>query len=518
MGRYRQEIARATMIVALAVVTNKVLVFVLEILLAAWFGTTFVKDAYLVALVIPNLIFMVGIEAITVTFVPLLMGLFSKEKDEEVQSIVSSVVNVVVVSLSLISGLYIVLAPRIIPLIAPGFTPENLALAVRLTRILSPIIVWGGLIGLLVGILNSYKRFALAALRLAVHNLIVIGFVYYLRLRWGIFSLALAVSGASLLQIIPLSLGLWGKRGSYRLTMNIKHPEVMGMGMAMIPVVLGATLTQLNFLIERIMASGLSQGSISSLDFGYKLMRLPFEVFAVAIATVIFPSIAGLVIAQEGSRLREVFISAVRVTAFITLPAAVILMVLRVPLISMLFERGQFNAVSTRMTATALFYYSWGLFFHGVNYIAIRTYYAFKDYKTPLKMGLVTIGVYILLSAILVRYLAHGGLALGCSLAAMCYTAMLLGNLKTKIEDLQAHALLKPLVKIVAASALMAAAVIVVGRIPIYSPVLKPVLALGVGLLTFGVACFLLRIAEAAQVLKVSGELVKKIPLVRLTG
>jgi len=518
MGRYRQQIARAAMIVALAVVINKVLVFVLEILLAAWFGTTFIKDAYLVALVIPNLIFMVGIEAITVTLVPLFMGLLSKKKDEEVRSVVSSIVNVVVVSLSMVCGLYLLLAPRIIPLIAPGFTPENLALAVKLTRILSPIIVWGGLIGLLVGILNSYKRFALAAIRLAVHNLIIIGFVYFFRSRWGIFSLALAVSGASLLQVVPLSLGLWEKKSNYRLVVNIRHPQVVGMGMAIIPVILGSTLTQLNFLIERTMASGLSEGSISSLDFAYKLMRLPFEVFAVAIATVVFPSIAGLVITQKISRLKEVFVSALRVTAFITVPAAVILIVLKVPLIRVLFERGEFDANSTRMTATALFYYSWGLLFHGVNYIAIRTYYAFKDYRTPLKMGLITIGVYILLNVILVRYLAHGGLALGCSLAAMCYTALLLKNLKAKIGDLEAYTLLKSLVKIVAASALMATAIIAVGRMPIYSPVLKPALALGAGVFTFGLACFFLRITEAAEILKVSGELVKKTLLVKLIG
>jgi len=518
MGRYRQQIVKATMIVVLAVVTNKVLVFVLEILLAAWFGTTFVKDAYLVALVIPNLIFMVGIEAITVTFVPLFMGLISKEKDREVQSVVSSIVNVVVVSLSLLCGLHIVLAPRIIPLIAPGFTTENLALAVKLTRILSPIIVWGGLIGLLVGILHSYKRFALAALRLALYNLVVIGFVYFFRSGWGIFSLALAVGGASLLQIVPLSLGLWEKKGSYRLVMRIRHPQVVGMGLAMIPVVLGATITQLNFLIERTMASGLAEGSISSLDFAYKLMRLPFEVFAVAIATVVFPSIAGLVITQEGSRLRDLFTSALRMTVFITVPAAALLITLKVPLIRVLFERGEFDATSTGMTATALFYYSWGLVFHGVNYIAIRTYYAFKDYKTPLKMGLITIGVYILLNAILVRYLAHGGLALGCSLAAMCYTALLLRNLKAKIVDLQVHSLLRPLAKIMAASSLMAVAIIAMGRLPIYSPILRPTLTLGIGVFVFGLACFLLRITEAAEVLKVSGELVKRTPLVRLVS
>ena len=181
------------------------------------------------------------------------------------------------------------------------------------------------------------------------------------------------------------------------------------MGRVMIPVVLGTVLVQLNFLIERIMASGLAEGSISSLDFAYKLMRMPFEVFAVAIATVVFPNIAGLVIAEESSRLREIFTSALKMVAFITIPATVVLIILRVPLIKLLFQRGEFGASSARMTALALLYYSFGLFFHGANYVIIRTYYAFKDFVTPLKIGLITIGLYVLFNFIFRRYLAHGG-------------------------------------------------------------------------------------------------------------
>lgn len=497
------------MVVALVVVTNKLLVFVLEILLAAWFGTTFIKDAYLVALVIPNLIFIVGVEAITVTLVPLFMRLLSRENSEETWSIVSSIVNITLISLGGICVVYVLLAPWIISLIAPGFSQQNLVLATKLTRIISPIIIWGGLIGLLVGILNSFKRFTLAAFRLTFYNLIVIGFVYLFHSRWGIISLALAVTGASFFQVVVLLLGLGEKRRNYRLSIDISHPPLKGMAMAMTLVILGVTLTQLNFLIERAMASGLAEGSISSLDFAYKLMRMPFEIFAVAIATVVFPNITGLVITEDASKLRELFASALRMTAFITIPATVILIALRTPLIRILFERGEFSAGSTRMTATALFYYSFGLLFHGLNYVIIRTYYAFKDYKTPLKMGLIAIGLYILFNLVLVRRLAHGGLALGCSLAAMSYTVMLLKNIKIKMKDLQAIIFLKPLAKIVVSSALMGGVFIFMSRVPIYSPILRFVLILGAGGLTYFTVCFFLKVQEASQILKTSIEFIR---------
>lgn len=509
MGGYRKQIATAAMVVALAVVTNKSLVFVLEILLAAWFGTTFIKDAYLVALVIPNLIFIVGIETITVTCVPLFMRLLSRESSEETWSIVSSIVNVTLLSSGGICVIYVLLAPWVISLIAPGFSQQNLALATKLTRIISPIIIWGGLMGFLVGILYSYKRFTLAAFRLTFYNLIVIGFVYLFRSRWGIISLALAVTGASFFQVVVLLLGLRKTKSYYRVSIDIKHPHLKGMAMAMTLVILGVTLTQLNFLIERAMASGLAEGSISSLDFAYKLMRMPFEVFAVAIATVVFPNITGLVISEDASKLREVFTSALRMTAFITIPATVILIALGSPLIRILFERGEFGVSSTRMTATALFYYSFGLLFHGVNYVIIRTYYAFKDYKTPLKMGLIAIGLYILFNLVLVRRLAHGGLALGCSLAAMCYTVMLLKNLKIKMKGLRVIIFLKPLVKIVAGSALMGVVFIFMGRVPIYSPILRFMLVLGAGGLTYFAVCFFLKVQEASQILKTSTEFIR---------
>ena len=159
MSVYGKGIAKSAIIVALAVVTTKLLVFVLEILLAAWFGTTFVKDAYLVALVIPYLIFMVGAEAMLVVFVPTFMTLLTRDKPEDTGSFVSSVMNATFLFLSAVCVLYILFAPWIVPLIAPGFKTETLSLAIRVTRIISPIIVWGGMTGLLAALLNSFKRF-----------------------------------------------------------------------------------------------------------------------------------------------------------------------------------------------------------------------------------------------------------------------------------------------------------------------------------------------------------------------
>jgi len=504
------RIAKAAMMVALVVVITKLLVFVLEILLAAWFGTTFIKDAYLVALVIPNLIFMVGAEAMLVSFVPVFMKLLARGRPEDTRSVVSSLMNITFLSLSTVCIAYAFLAPWIIPLVAPGFDEESISLAIKLTRIISPIIIGGGLIGLLVAILHSFKRFALPALRFILYNSIIISFVYLFHSRIGIFSLGLAVSGGALAQFFLLSSGLWKKKKYYRLTINLNYPEIETMGKVLIPVILGVTLVQLNFLIERIMASGLPEGSISSLDFAYKLMRMPFEVFAVAIATVVFPNIAGLIIAEKGLRLREIFASALRMVAFITIPATVILIILRVPLIQLLFQRGEFDAGSTRMTAAALLYYSFGLFFHGANYIIIRTYYAFKDFITPLKVGLITIGLYILFNFIFRRYLAHGGLALGCSLAAICYTFMLIRVLQLKVKDLRRINLLSPLLRIVTASIIMGLVLIVMSRIQIYSPLVKTALFLLVGALSYGAACFVLRIEEAGRVWKLSRQFIMK--------
>ena len=510
MSVHTKGIAGLAIIVALMVVVAKLLVFVLEILLAAWFGTTFAKDAYLVALVIPYLIFIVGTETMLVSFVPIFMTLLAQGNSEDTGEVVSSVMNIGFLFLVTISIAYLLLAPWIIPLIAPGFDKESLSLAVQLTRIICPIIIWGGLIGLLVALLNSFKRFTLTALRFTLYNSIIIGFVYFFRSRMGIFSLALAISIAALIQFFLLLLGLWKRRKYYRLTINLKHPQVRTVGRAVVPVVLGGVLIQLNFLIERLMASGLAEGSISSLDFAYKLMRMPFEIFAVAIATVVFPSIAGLVIAEEGFRLKQVFVSSLKMIAFITIPATVILVVVRVPLIRVLFERGEFNATSTRMTDVALLYYSFGLFFHAANYIFIRTFYAFKDFLTPLKLGVITIGLYVLFNFVFIRYLEHGGLALGSSLAAVCYSVMLLTFLQKKMINLDRIDLWGSFGKILTASLVMGLTLLVVGKIELDSAVVRIAFLLGIAVLSYGAVCFVLKVEETSKLWKMSRQFIMK--------
>ena len=196
--------------------------------------------------------------------------------------------------------------------------------------------------------------------------------------------------------------------------------------------------------------------------------------------------------------------------ALITIPAALVLIILRVPLIRLLFQRGEFGATSTRMTAVALLYYSFGLFFHGANYVIIRTYYAFKDFVTPLKIGLITIGLYILFSSVFRRYLAHGGLALGLSLAAICYTLMLSRVLQLKVKDLRRTNLLKPLFKILAASVIMGSILIIMSGMQLGSPLQKTLLLLLVGALSYAATCFLLKIEEAGRIWKLSRQFIMK--------
>jgi len=196
--------------------------------------------------------------------------------------------------------------------------------------------------------------------------------------------------------------------------------------------------------------------------------------------------------------------------AFITIPATVVLIILRVPLIKLLFQRGEFGVDSARMTALALLYYSFGLFFHGANYVIIRTYYAFKDFVTPLKIGLITIGLYVLFNFIFRGYLAHGGLALGSSLAAICYTLMLMRILQSKVEDLRRISFLKHLFKIVAASSIMGLTLVIMSGIELHSPLGRTVLFLLVGALSYGAACFVLKIEEAGKIWKLSRQFVMK--------
>ena len=289
-----------------------------------------------------------------------------------------------------------------------------------------------------------------------LYNVAIILGAWVLGPRWGVYGLVVGAVVGALGHLLVQLPALWQRRARYTLELSLHDPGVREVMRLMGPRILGLLFVQLHFLVNTILASGLATGSLSALNFAWLLMLLPLGIFAQAIATVIFPTFATQVALGQRAEMRASFSLILRLVIFLTLPAAVGLWVLDVPLVRMLFEHGKFDPRSTELVVFALHFYALGLVSHAIVEIGVRVFYALHDTWTPVVVGVGAMALNILLSLLLVGTLQHGGLALANSTATTLEMLLLLALLHRRMEGFEAGALGKSLLRNGLAAAVMA--------------------------------------------------------------
>ncbi|MBW2325592.1 MAG: murein biosynthesis integral membrane protein MurJ, partial [Deltaproteobacteria bacterium] len=240
----------------------------------------------------------------------------------------------------------------------------------------------------------------------------------------GVFQLALQVPF-----LIKKGFFFWQKA-------KIFHPGLKKIGRLMLPTIFGAAVYQINILVGTLLASLLAQGSVSYLYYADRLVQFPLGIFAIATATAVLPSLSRQATKKDLQAVRETFSYAMKLIFFITIPSMVGLIVLREPIVALLFERGAFDATTTHLTAYALLYYSIGLWAFSAVRIVVSTFYALQDTRTPVITGAVSVCANIVLGIILMGPMGHGGLALSTSLASMLNLGLLVWALRAKLGAL----------------------------------------------------------------------------------
>jgi len=431
-----------------------------EIVIGARFGTSADLDAYLAAFRVPDILFqLVAGGALGSAFIPTFAGYWAAGKRQEAWLLFSRVVNLITILLIIVAAAVLIFAqPLVSHLIAPGFTLEQQLLTARLMRwmLLSTIIF--GASGLIMGALNAVQHFLLPAAAPVFYNVAIIVSALFLAPTWGIDGLVIGVVVGALLHFVIQLPGLWQVRATYRLSLSFTDSGVREVMRLMGPRVLGLFFVQMHFLVNTILASGLSAGSLSALNYAWLLMLLPQGVFAQSIATAIFPTFAAQVAAGHVAEMRHSFGQIIRTILFLTIPAAVGLYLLRVPLIALLLERSEFTAESTALVAYALQFYAIGLVAHSVVEIVVRAFYALHDTWTPVVVGIGAMLLNILLSLWWVGWLNHGGLALANSVATSLEMCLLLYLLRSRIGGLDGRRLLLSTGRQLLAAGIMAAA------------------------------------------------------------
>ncbi len=508
----QQRLARTAGVMMILIFISRVLGFVRLRAASEVFGRTAETDAFNAAFVIPDLMyFLLVAGALSSAFIPVFTGYLAKNEEKEGWVVASTFLTATGIALVGLTILGVIFTPVLAPLVAYQFTGEQRLLLIHLMRVMFPAVFFTALSGLTAGVLNSYNHFAIPVIGPIFYNIFIILGAYLLGPRLGITGMAIGtIVGAMAnfgLQLAALLL----QTKYYRPTLRLSHPGMQRIIHLMLPAIIGLSITQLNQIITQNLASGLAQGSITALQLANRLMQFPLGIFAMGISQVYFPTMTRQVAQGEMDQFRNTFSRGLRAILFITIPSAVGLVVLRVPLVRFLFQAGEFTNSDTQATAYALLFYSLGLVAQSGIQILTRIFYSLQDTRTPVKVGIASVALNASLSIWLLRTtnLAHGALALAYSAAAVMNFLLYLGLLKYRLGKIDGRKLVLTIGKSSAASAFMAVGVIWANTL--VSPYLPTEAALGrmlevgilagLGVLLYGGAAYLLRMEEAQETL-----------------
>ena len=455
-----EHITRAAGIVGGATLLSRILGFVRDMVTAYFFGAGMEADSFFVAFRIPNLLRRLFAEgALSVAFIPVFTEYLGKHSREEALHMARVIFTALALTLLAVTLLGELFAGPIVSVMAPGFRgdPEKLKLTVELTRIMFPYIFFIGLVALCMGVLNSMRHFAAPALAPVFLNVFMIGGVY----MWGwakghpVYGLAVGVICGGAAQL-ALQVPFMKRKGfSFIPAFSLTHPALRRLLFLMGPAALGSAVYQLNILIGTLLASLLPQGSVSYLYYADRVVQFPLGVFAVALGTAALPSMSRHSADRNMQGLIETFSHSLRLVMFITIPASVGLIILREPIVELLFQRGKFGDLSTQMTARALLYYTLGLWAFSAIRILVSVFYAMQDTKAPVKVASLAFLLNIGFSLALMGPMKHGGLALATSLASMCNVVILAIILKKRLGRLDGKSIAFSLVRTTIASLAM---------------------------------------------------------------
>ncbi|MBI2303217.1 MAG: murein biosynthesis integral membrane protein MurJ [Chloroflexi bacterium] len=457
LGRGSGTLGGAALVVGLGFVGSRLLGVVRNMVISGLFGTGPELDAYFAAFRLPDIVFqLLAGAALASAFIPTLSSYFSTRGPEEGWRLASAILNLTFLATLVICGLAYLLAPWLVPLTVPGFSPAQKELTVALTRVmlLSPLLF--SVSGIVSGILHVRYHFLLPAVAPMVYNLSIIAGGWLLARPLGVGSLAVGVVVGSALYLLVQVPALLKMGMVYRPLLSTSHPGVREVGRLMLPRVLGLAAVQVNFLITTIFASGLASGSLAALSYAWALMMMPLGVFGMSISTAVFPRLAEQAAVEGREVVGSTVAASLRLIIFFSLPASIGLLLLREPVVALLFQRGLFGAQSTQATAWALLFYSLGLFGHSMLEILTRGFYALKDTATPLALAAVSMVVNLALALTLMPLLSHGGLALSLSLATIMEAFLSLYLLQRRLVGLVDRRLMTSVARSGVASGAMA--------------------------------------------------------------
>lgn len=512
-GRQAGRIARSTAFFSIATAASRVAGLGREVVAAGYYGISGPMSAFTIAFQVPNLIRALFADAaLQPAFVPIFTELIGEKRHKEAFRLASTLLLLVTMVLGAITALFVLLAPVIMPVFAPGFEGEILDLTVSLSQVLFPILILLGVSGVVVGILNSYDRFGAFAISPLFWNLTIILVLVLVEPMFEgqdrIYAYAIGILVGTLVQLL---IPVWDLRNTpfrFRFSFDWRHPGLRRVLLLMLPVTLSLGLINFNLIINSFFGSLVSDQAPAAIDKAFRIYQLPQGIFSVAIATVLFPTLARFANAKEYDNLRATMANGMRQILFVLIPAAAAILALSEPMIRLVYQRGAFDAAETSVVATALFWFAFSLPANGLFLLLTRTFFGLQRPWLPTWIALGNLAV-TALGALALYHLGVGGIVASTAIATAASVVAQAVILRRLLGGLELGSLFSAAARITLASAALAGVSWLVWDLldeALGRGLLAQILSLGTGLALGGLVYLAvsraLRIAELEQIMR----------------
>jgi putative peptidoglycan lipid II flippase len=503
----------STAFFSIATAASRIAGLVREIVAASYFGISGPMSAFTIAFQIPNLVRSLFADAaIQAAFVPVFLEKLEEGDRREAFRMASQMIFLVTMVLGAITALFVLAAPLIVPLFAPGFEGELLDLTVTLSQILFPILIILGATGMVVGVLNSYDRFAAFAISPFFWNVAIIAVLVALAPAFSeedqIYAYAIGILVGTAIQF---AIPAWDLRNTpFRMTWRFERrisPEVKRVLLLMLPVTISLGLINFNLVINSFFGTLVSEEAPAAIDKAFRIYMLPQGVFSVAIATVVFPTLARFAAREEYDELRATMANGMRQILLMLIPAAAAILVLSEPMTRLVYQRGEFDAAQTEVVAEALFWFSFSLPFNGLFLLMTRTFFSLQRPWVPTAISGANLAITAIAALILYGPFGVGGIVAATAIATAASVVAQAVILRDELRGIELARLIDATLRITGAAALLAAVSYfvwlgldeVLGR-SVLAQALSLGVALGAGAVAYFLAVRALRVPEAEQI------------------
>lgn len=451
-----ENMKKAALVIVIITLISKVFGFLREIILSYYYGANNISDAYLIAYTIPGFIFSLTGIGLSTSFIPMYSLIERKNGVKSADQFTSNLLVMVAIIIAILTLVMQVFLTPTVKLFALGFDNETLQLATEFTRISLFGVFFSVTFHLFSGYLNLKGNYHIPAIAGIPNNIVVIVSIW-LSVSYGITFLPIGIVASMATQLLLVYVYVIKYKFKFKPNKILKDKNIKKIVVLSLPVILGVSVNQLNVLVDRSIASIVSTGGISALNYANRLNTFVQGIFVTSIVTVMYPLLSKLVADGEENNVKKILSQMVTSINLLIVPISIGTMIYSDQIVELVFGRGEFNSIAAEMTSSALYFYSLGMLGFGLQEVLSRVFYSYQDTKTPMINATIGVVINIILNLTLSEFLGIGGLAFATSISAIITSILLFISLRKKIGALGFKEMSTSFLKIIVASIIMGA-------------------------------------------------------------